>query len=91
MKEIKRTSYISAYPLKTLEQAQAAASDSSQRNEQSAYLKGLLASRAKSTSRIRISPMSNPYKAPVTEVTSRTAIPSEDLNSGKKDWFNHYE
>jgi hypothetical protein len=91
MKEMKRTSYISAYPLKTLEQAQAAAAEPSNRNEGSAYLKGLLADRAKSVSRIRISPMSNPYKAPVIETVSRTAVPSEDINSGKKDWFNHYE
>lgn len=91
MKEMKRTSYISAYPLKTLEQARAAATEPANRDKESAYLKGLLAGQAKSMSRIRISPMSNPYKAPVNDLTSRMANPSEGINSGKKDWFNHYE
>lgn len=91
MKEMKRTSYISAYPLKTLEQARAEATEPANRNEESAYLKELLTGKAKSMSRIRISPMSNPYKAPVNDAVSRTAIPSEGLNSGNKSWFNQYK
>ncbi len=91
MKEMKRTSYISAYPLKTLEQARAEATEPANRDEESAYLKELLDSKAKSMSRIRISPMSNPYKAPVNDPVSRMAIPSEGLNSGKKGWFNQFK
>jgi hypothetical protein len=76
MKEVKRSSYISAYPLRVMEQAQAAAAESAERNGNSAYLNELLANRAKSVSRIRISPMSDPYKAPVNDPLSRITIPS---------------
>ena len=76
MKEMKRSSYISAYPLKVMEQAQAAANEPEARNENSAYLNELLASRAKSISRIRISPMTDPYQAPVNDPMLRTTIPS---------------
>lgn len=75
MKEVKRSSYISAYPLKVMEQAMAA-NEPAERNENSAYMNELLANRAKSVSKIRISPMSNPYKAPVNDPFSRTNIPS---------------
>jgi hypothetical protein len=76
MKEVKRSSYISAYPLRVMEQAQAAAAEFAERNGNSAYLNELLANRAKSVSRIRISPMSDPYKAPVNDPLSRITIPS---------------
>lgn len=76
MKDIKRSSYISAYPLRVMEEAQAAANEPVERSENSHYLNELLASRAKSISRIRISPMSDPYKAPVNDPFSRTGIPS---------------
>ncbi|PZR26293.1 MAG: hypothetical protein DI535_14940 [Citrobacter freundii] len=76
MKEMKRSSYISAYPLKVMEQAMEEANGSLQRSENSAYLNELLADRAKSVSRIRISPMSDPYQAPVNDPISRTTIPS---------------
>jgi hypothetical protein len=59
-----------------MEQAQAAAAESAERNGNSAYLNELLANRAKSVSRIRISPMSDPYKAPVNDPLSRITIPS---------------
>jgi len=76
MKEMKRSSYISAYPLKVMEQAIEAANEPLERNGNSAYLNELLANRAKSVSRIRISPMSDPYKAPMNDPLSRTTIPS---------------
>ncbi|MCG2614638.1 hypothetical protein LZZ85_10110 [Terrimonas sp. NA20] len=73
MKETKH-SYISAYPLKVMEQA--VAGEPGTRNDQAAYLKELLDSRAKSISRIRVSPMADPYKAPVNDSLIRTSIPS---------------
>lgn len=76
MKAMKRSSYISAYPLKVMEQAQAAANDPATRNDDPSYLKELLEERVKSISRIRISPMADPYKAPVNDPLSRTITPS---------------
>ncbi len=73
MKEVKR-SYISAYPLKVMEQA--VAGEPGTRNEQAAYLKELLDNRARSISRIRVSPMADPYQAPVNDSQIRTNIPS---------------
>jgi len=73
MKEIKRSSYISAYPLKVMEQAMASAGEPSGRQEEA--LNEMLANRAKSVSRIRISPMADPYKAPVNDPFSRNNMP----------------
>ena len=83
----KQTTYISAYPLKVLQQA---ASHSTETN-QSPYLKALISGNARSaTTRIRVSPMVNPYKVQVKPLAVRPA-PKDDKSSGNNEWFNHYE
>jgi hypothetical protein len=76
--------FFSAYPLKALKQSACPEPDSS-------YLKGLLTGKTKTSSRVRIFPMVNPYlknykPAPVDV----NKIP-KDIELTSKDWFNNYE
>ncbi|HTD93183.1 MAG TPA: hypothetical protein VK644_05205 [Chitinophagaceae bacterium] len=81
----KQSLYFSAYPLKALEQAAA----KSVETVQSPYLRSLLS--GKTMTRLRISPMANPY--PVGTGKSLTLRPtlSNTKEPEGKEWFNHYE
>lgn len=83
---VRQTNYISAYTLKTLEQAAANAPES----PQTAHLKALLNKKASTTTRLRVTPMINPYKLPPEPLSLRTTPPAHKEPEGG-DWFNHYE
>jgi hypothetical protein len=76
--------YFSAYPLKAIKQASDATST------QSPYLRSVLsAGKTRSGSRVRVFPMSNPYKKPV--VIAKPVKPVKDIGIGGDGWFNNYE
>jgi hypothetical protein len=77
--------YYSPYPLKALEQAAG-----SIQGPQSSHLKALLSDKSKTTSRIRVYPMTNPYKSKFTVLTPRLGKAKEIEPTGK-DWFTNYE
>ena len=54
--------YFSAYRLKTLEESSSLATST----KQSPYLKALLSGKTRTTSRVRVFPMINPYKQKMT-------------------------
>jgi hypothetical protein len=83
---LKPSFYYSAYPLKTIEQAVVSAKNS----EPSPRLKALLNNEKKSPARIRVHPMSNPYKS-VLNVLRPRFKKVKDTEPNGKDWFNHYE
>lgn len=79
------TLYFSAYPLKAI-----TASASSSANE-SPYLKAVLAgNKATRASRIRVYPMANPYPK-ISAMPLHRIAPVKEVESGDKEWFNHYE
>ena len=80
------TLYFSAYPLKAI-----TASASSSDND-SPYLKAVLAGNKTTTraSRIRVYPMANPYPK-ISAVPLHRIAPVKEVESGDKEWFNHYE
>ena len=83
----KQSLYFSAYPLKALEQAAA----KSVENVQSPYLRSLLSGKTKTLTRLRISPMANPYPVGTGKnLTLRPTLPNTKEPEGK-EWFNHYE
>ena len=77
--------YFSAYPLKAIPKS------SESTGNQSPYLRSILAgsSNIKTSSRVRVFPMANPYKA--SEGTGRKAKLSKDIEAAGDEWFNHYE
>jgi hypothetical protein len=79
------TLYFSAYPLKAI-----TASASSSDNE-SPYLKAVLAgNKTTRASRIRVYPMANPYPK-ISAMPLHRIAPVKEVESGDKEWFNHYE
>ena len=82
---MKPSFYYSAYPLKALEQA----ADSVQ-DPQSSHLKALLSDKTKPKSRIRIFPMTNPYKTKLSNLYRRLRK-AKDVEPNGKDWFRNYE
>ena len=89
--------YFSAYPLKAVELLPA--SENPKSSSQSPYLRSLLSGRAKSTNRVRVFPMVNPYKNPyketvpaavTTRINSANKVPA-DIELTEKRWFHNYE
>jgi hypothetical protein len=76
--------YYSAYPLKTIEQA------ALEQGEKSPHLKALLSSNTKPANRIRIYPMTNPYKSKNKVSTPRPGM-AKNVEPDGKDWFHNYE
>jgi hypothetical protein len=83
---MKPSFYYSAYPLKTIEQAVISAKN----GEPSPRLKALLSKETKAPARIRVHPMSNPYKSVLNALRPRFRKP-KDIEPNGKEWFNHYE
>lgn len=85
----KQSPYFSAYPLKVLEEAATKAGD----QHQSPYLKAVSSGATQTPTRIRISPMVNPYPDRYKSVKSLPLRPTS--SKGKepegREWFNHYE
>lgn len=75
--------YFSAYPLKAITGASGNAA------KESPYLKSVLTSsgKTKTSSRVRVFPMANPYKSPVVNNKQKT----KDVEGSGEEWFNHYE
>jgi hypothetical protein len=83
---IKPSFYYSAYPLKAIEQAVIAAKN----GEPSPKLKALLSNAPKTKSRIRVHPMTNPYRNILKVLTPRFKKVKEVEPTGR-DWFVNYE
>lgn len=83
---MKPSFYYSAYPLKAIEQAVIAAKN----GEPSAKLKALLSDNRKTKTRIRVHPMTNPYKNILKALTPRFRK-AKDIEPNGKDWFRNYE
>ncbi len=77
--------YYSAYPLKVLEQAAASAE-----GRQYPHLKAVLSAKTKTLTRMRVSPMVDPYRKKLDITTLRPA-PSKTMEPEGREWFNHYE
>lgn len=96
MKGIARpTIYFSAYSLKNAEQKTPSSNEPS---KSSPYLRALLAGRSRTSSKVRVFPMINPYREKdARPVNSRPAIirhinqVPEDIELTEKKWFNNYE
>ena len=84
MKNNKPALYFSAYPLKAIKESSS--------SEQSPFLKAILSGKTRTLSRVRVSPMLNPYKktlkpsAPIKPVNEK-----KDVEPGGNEWFNNYE
>lgn len=88
--DTKQPFYISAYRLKTLEKAVSSSVEATQ----SPYLKAMLSGKSKTMSRIRVSPMLNPYKekhAASLISNKRTEPTKESVHLNEKNWFHNYE
>ena len=83
---LKPSFYYSAYPLKAIEKAVAEAKN----GEPSPRLKALLGGDSKPRTRIRVHPMTNPYKSVLNVLRPRTKK-AKDIEPDGKGWFHHYE
>ena len=85
MKSNKQSSlYFSAYPLKAIKESS---------SEQSPFLKAILSGKTRTLSRIRVSPMLNPYKVsskPAGTKTGKVRV-NKDIEPTGNEWFNNYE
>ena len=83
----KSTLYFSAYPLKAVKETSSPAPTSTG----SPYLRAVLAGTGsvKATSRVRVFPMTNPYKK--SDPVNNQRKHAKDVQSGRQEWFNHYE
>ena len=80
--------YFSAYPLKAITQEPSAKPD----QQQSPYLRAILAGKSRTMSRVRVFPMANPYPAPTRSSflpKENKAVNNEEL--ANRDWYNNYE
>jgi hypothetical protein len=94
MKGIAKPSiYFSAYPLKAIEPTNSPKESS----QSSPYLRALLSGRAKTSSKVRVFPMINPYKNPYREelkivrIAEKPVHVPEDIELTEKQWFHNYE
>ena len=71
--------YFSAYPLKVIKESS---------SEQSPYLKAVLSGKTRTMSRIRVTPMQNPYSK---KITLSSVKPAKNVEPEGKEWFNNYE
>ena len=84
MKNSKPTLYFSAYPLKAIKESSS--------SEQSPFLKAILSGKTRTLSRVRVSPMLNPYKKTSTPATPvKPNNEKKDVETGGNEWFNNYE
>ena len=83
---MKPSFYYSAYPLKAIEKAVIEAKN----GEPSPRLKALLGGNSTPTTRIRVHPMTNPYKSVLNVLRPRTRK-AKDIEPDGKGWFHHYE
>ena len=83
MKNMKPTLYFSAYPLKAIKESSS--------SEQSPFLKAILSGKTRTMSRVRVSPMLNPYKGTIKPPTSKPKNEKKDIEPGGNEWFNNYE
>ena len=79
--------YFSAYPLKAINQRPSSG--------QSPYIKAILSGKTRILSRVKISPMPNPYTNPY-KASPKPAAPEKekmpkDIELTEKDWFKNYE
>ncbi len=76
--------YFSAYPLKAIKETSASAAPA-----QTPYLRSILAGKSKSSSRVRVFAMVNPY----TELkTFRKPVQrAKDVPAAGQEWYNNYE
>ena len=85
MKSNKQSSlYFSAYPLKAIKESS---------SEQSPFLKAILSGKTRTLSRIRVSPMLNPYKVspkPAGTKPEKLKV-NKDIEPTGNEWFNNYE
>ena len=81
------TLYFSAYPLKALQDEASAKSPETQ----SPYLKAILSGKTRSSSRVRVSPMINPYKKSALPAIAQESKLTKDIELTQKEWFNNYE
>lgn len=83
MKNSKPALYFSAYPLKAIKE--------SKTSEQSPFLKAILSGKTRTLSRVRVSPMLNPYKGTIKPVTPKQNDEKKNVEPGGNEWFNNYE
>lgn len=77
--------YFSAYPLKAILQA------TSEENL-SPFLKALLTGKVRSSSRVRVAPMLNPYKESDTKPRAeKKEAESKDTEPTGEEWYKNYE
>jgi hypothetical protein len=81
----KSSLYFSAYPLKAIKEP------SPSTGTGSPYLRSVLAGTGniKTSSRVRVFPMANPYKQPIS--VTKPVNPAKDVEASGDEWFNHYE
>ena len=89
--------YFSAYPLKAI--SPEVKTDSSA-DERSPYLKAILSGKTRVLSRVRVFPMTNPYrklpgagnayKTMVSPKAAESKLPT-DIELTEREWFNNYE
>lgn len=77
--------YFSAYPLKAITETQSAGSSSTQ----TPYLRSVLSGKTKTSSRVRVFPMANPY--PEKMMRSKPIKPAKQVDGTGDSWYNHYE
>lgn len=82
---VKRPLYFSAYPLKAITDT---SPNSGTNNQQSPYLRSILSGKTRTSSRVRIFPMVNPYKQ---GMNIRMVKRAKDVEASGDDWYNHYE
>lgn len=85
MKNIKPALYFSAYPLKAIKES------SSAEQSQSPFLKAILSGKTRTLSRVRVSPMLNPYKGSVKPSNTKSNDEKKSIEPGGNEWFNNYE
>ena len=83
MKNIKPALYFSAYPLKAIKE--------SSTSEQSPFLKAILSGKTRTLSRVRVSPMLNPYKGTLKPAAPKKNEEKKNIEPGGNEWFNNYE
>ena len=76
--------YFSAYPLKAITEQPPSGSSSAQ----TPYLRSILSGKTKTSRRVRVFPMTDPYqhKKPTKQVR-----PARQVEGTGDAWFNHYE
>lgn len=79
--------YFSAYPLKALNQETSAKPS----NGQSPFLKAILSGKTRTMSRVRVFPLTNPYKQSTVLIAVKNSKLPNDIELTEKEWFNNYE